>query len=224
MYAFVGLTTFFFAFMLFRKTGTNKVTTVSLPPIIPNIILPAVQAPAVVPGVAPSVVPGVASETKQQIVATKWNDCQQGMYVDDKTINGFCGEYQFLSNYYPAKVVRNGLTYGSAEAGYQASKFDSNPQIQKLFTSLSPDDSKTLSRSIPFDANTFYLVDKQIMQQLLISKFSDPSLNQKLKATGSKQLIEFNTWGDIYWGQCIVNGVLTGKNALGQILMTVRAL
>jgi hypothetical protein len=57
-----------------------------------------------------------------------------------------------------------------------------------------------------------------IMLHLLKQKFAVPVLRDELLATGDAQLIEGNTWGDIYWGVC--GGV--GKNVLGMLLMQVR--
>ena len=36
------------------------------------------------------------------------------------TISEFKGPYYFLSNFYPAKVTYNGVTYRNAEAAFQA--------------------------------------------------------------------------------------------------------
>lgn len=144
------------------------------------------------------------------------------MYADDKIINGFCNEYQFLSNYYPSKLIKNGLTFDSVEAAYQASKFDM--KFQKLFTNLSPDDSKMLSKSLDYDEKAFSKISKEVMWQLLVAKFSDPTMKQKLKETGNRELVEFNTWGDTFWGMCFENGEITGKNTLGKLLMDIRSM
>jgi ribA/ribD-fused uncharacterized protein len=144
------------------------------------------------------------------------------MYADDKIINGFCNEYQFLSNFYPSKLIKNGLTFDSVEAAYQASKFDI--KFQKLFTNLSPDDSKKLSKSLDYDQKAFSKISVEVMWQLLVAKFSDPTMKQKLKATGNRKLVEFNTWGDTFWGQCFENGEITGRNTLGKLLMDIRSI
>ena len=46
----------------------------------------------------------------------------------------------------------------------------------------------------------------------------NPELGNKLLETGNQELVEGNTWGDIFWGVC--NG--KGQNWLGKILMMVR--
>ena len=35
---------------------------------------------------------------------------------------GFSGEYEFLSNFYPCRIVYNGITYPSVEHAYQDRK------------------------------------------------------------------------------------------------------
>jgi len=201
---------FLVALILFRRTSKEDIypksdtkfnTIFQYTPILPEIVLPPV---------------------KQNDDSNKWSVCQNSMYADDKIINGFCNEYQFLSNYYPSKLIKNGLTFNSVEAAYQASKF--NIKFQKLFTNLSPDDSKMLSKSLDYDEKAFSKISVEIMWQLLVAKFSDPTMKQKLKATGNRQLVEFNTWGDTFWGQCFENGEITGKNTLGKLLMDIRSI
>ena len=58
----------------------------------------------------------------------------------------------------------------------------------------------------------------EVMADLLLQKFKDPDLLQRLQATGSKYLVEENTWGDTLWG---VSGG-RGRNMLGQMLMVIR--
>lgn len=61
-------------------------------------------------------------------------------------------------------------------------------------------------------------VKLKIMEQLLRIKFQDPVLREALLKTYPQKLIEGNTWGDTFWGQC--NGI--GKNHLGKLLMQIR--
>jgi predicted NAD-dependent protein-ADP-ribosyltransferase YbiA (DUF1768 family) len=58
------------------------------------------------------------------------------------------------------------------------------------------------------------------MRDLVRQKFEDHALATMLDATGVRQLVEGNTWGDTFWG---VSGG-RGRNMLGEILMEVRAL
>lgn len=56
------------------------------------------------------------------------------------------------------------------------------------------------------------------MKELIMIKFQNPLLKEKLLNTGDALLIEGNTWRDYYWGECKGKG----ENHLGKILMEVR--
>ena len=56
------------------------------------------------------------------------------------------------------------------------------------------------------------------MRSILEAKFAVPELRDALLATGDAELVEGNTWGDVYWGVC--GG--RGRNQLGRTLMRVR--
>lgn len=58
----------------------------------------------------------------------------------------------------------------------------------------------------------------EIMINLLIQKFNDPELKEKLKNTKDTYLIEGNDWADTLWGVC--DG--KGKNMLGRAIMNIR--
>ena len=55
------------------------------------------------------------------------------------------------------------------------------------------------------------------MEELLRIKFSDSKLSSMLIDTGDVELIEFNDWGDIFYGVC--RGV--GRNELGKLLTSL---
>lgn len=58
----------------------------------------------------------------------------------------------------------------------------------------------------------------QLMTELLLLKFTDKNLKQKLCATRGKYLVEGNEWNDTFWGVCNKRG----RNYLGRILMNIR--
>ena len=60
------------------------------------------------------------------------------------TISVFKGPYYFLSNFYPAKVTYNGVTYRNAEAAFQAQK---DPKMSFLFADLAPRAARELGRN-----------------------------------------------------------------------------
>ena len=63
------------------------------------------------------------------------------------TIDSFRGKYYFLSNFFPAEVTYNGLTYQNNEAAFQAQKtYSKEERIE--FTTLEPRDAKRRGRRV----------------------------------------------------------------------------
>lgn len=134
-------------------------------------------------------------------------------------ISGFRDEYSFLSNFYPAEIKYNGLTYYSNECAYQAQKTN-REDIRKQFTKYNSYQAKKMGKKILLREDWNEVKD-QIMFELCLEKFkSHPNLAKKLIETGNEYIVEENTWGDKYWGVC--NG--EGENRLGKILMIVRSI
>jgi predicted NAD-dependent protein-ADP-ribosyltransferase YbiA (DUF1768 family) len=57
------------------------------------------------------------------------------------------------------------------------------------------------------------------MRIILENKFGDYELRERLNSTKGCELIEGNTWGDKFWGQCPLGN---GRNELGKLLMSIR--
>ena len=121
----------------------------------------------------------------------------------------------FLSNFYPCKIVYNGHQFNSVEAAFQAQK---DPSRTAEFESLGPKEAKRLGKRVKLRPD-WEQVKVRVMYELLCIKFSDPALDLKLKQTGTSTLIEKNTWHDLYWGTDMQGN---GKNVLGQLLMVLR--
>lgn len=134
-----------------------------------------------------------------------------------KVIDNFSGEYFFLSNFYTAPVVFDGLEYKNNEAAFQSAKCI-NKKNRIVFTKLNPSDAKKLGRRVDLRADWEDIKDK-VMYMVVLDKFiRNKDLGKKLIETGDSILIEGNWWKDYYWGVC--NG--KGLNKLGKILMKVR--
>ncbi|KKN70547.1 hypothetical protein LCGC14_0429780 [marine sediment metagenome] len=135
-------------------------------------------------------------------------------------IGPFRGKYRFLSNFWSCSVLYEGITYPSAEHAYQAAK-TIDPQ-QRLLISQNcptPGDAKRMGRTLTLrkDWDTMKLL---VMKNVVRCKFTqNQTLRNKLILTGSEELIEVNTWRDIFWG--IYQG--KGQNHLGKLLMLVRS-
>jgi ribA/ribD-fused uncharacterized protein len=142
--------------------------------------------------------------------------------VDDQKIAGFFGAFRWLSNFHVSPCTVRGVTYGSSEAAYQAQKCPTDhpdhSQWTQKFVSASPKEAKALSYKVPLRSD-WESVKVGIMRECLRSKFSDPNLMTALLDTGSRELIEMNSWGDRFWG---TDETLVGENTLGKLLMEVR--
>lgn len=134
-----------------------------------------------------------------------------------ESIKGFFGNYRFLSNFAPAKIVWEGIEYPTTEHAFQAAK--TLDQASKLLIAAadSPGEAKKLGRKVAmrsdWDMNKYH-----IMLQICRLKFADPKYREQLLATNDAYLEETNTWGDKIWGVC--DG--EGTNWLGKILMQIR--
>ena len=132
----------------------------------------------------------------------------------------FRGSYRFLSNFYPADVSYELITYPTLEHAFQAAKSLSMVDRMKIGMASSPGKARRMGRAIHADnfRRDWEDVKVGIMEQLLADKFSDPMLRKLLLDTGSAHLEEGNNWGDRFWGT--VNG--EGLNNLGKLLMQLR--
>lgn len=139
----------------------------------------------------------------------------------DSAVREFQGEYRFLSNFYPAEVELDGVTYPTVEHAFQAAKANDDDylkQREKIRQAPRPGLAKRWGRSIRPLRSDWDDVRIGIMEQLIRQKFSKEPLRSQLLSTGSAELIEGNYWNDTFWGVC--KGV--GKNHLGKIIMRIR--
>jgi ribA/ribD-fused uncharacterized protein len=114
-------------------------------------------------------------------------------------------------------VVYDGVVYSNSEAAYQAAKCR-NPEQKIWFEKLDPGPAKRLGKGVVLRFDWEEVKD-QVMYDICLAKFTQNlDLAKLLVETGDEELIEGNTWGDVYWGQ--VDGV--GRNQLGKTLMQIR--
>ncbi len=135
-----------------------------------------------------------------------------------QAITSFSGAYRFLSNFWPATIVYEGVKYSTTEHAYQAAK-SLDPVIREAISFLPyPSQAKKAGKGIKVRAD-WEEVKLQVMLDVLRLKFnSSEFLRLRLLATAPQELIEGNTWNDTFWGVC--NG--KGQNHLGKLLMQVR--
>lgn len=131
-------------------------------------------------------------------------------------ILNFVDEFFFLSNFFERPIKYNGLEFLNNEAAFQSGKTE-DPFV---FCGLNANDARKRGRSISIhypDWNTYRL---QVMVEVVHAKFTQhKDLRDLLCATGDRELVEGNWWGDKFWGK--VAG--EGENWLGSILMAERA-
>lgn len=157
---------------------------------------------------------------RELVTEAVWEIMEKNGKIPWNCIDNFHAEgYDFLSNFYGAKVEYGGLTYGSNEAAFQAQKCMT--EGEKLpFTEARPGKAKGLGRLVPLRPD-WEAVKVGIMEEIVRAKFiQHPELAARLLATGDKVLVEGNHWGDTFWGVDTRTG--QGHNHLGRILMKVR--
>lgn len=137
-------------------------------------------------------------------------------------IDTFSGEYEWLSNFYPARIFIKGHGYENVEAAFQAQKCKTEEGKHKYFLAA-PSEAKRMGRAEDLVDNWEDIKDN-VMLECLREKFQKPNLRSKLLATGNEPLIEGNYWHDNYWGNCTCKRCenIKGLNMLGTLLEIVR--
>jgi len=133
-------------------------------------------------------------------------------------IEGFQGEFRFLSNFWPARVKVSGVVYGSVEYAFVACKSVDPDARARVAACRTAGEAKRLGRTVGLRVG-WNEMRVEVMRGLLGAKFRRGSpLAAQLLVTGDAELVEVNTWDDRFWGVC--GG--EGKNTLGVLLMEVR--
>ena len=142
--------------------------------------------------------------TRQQIQKTR------------EPIASFTGTW--LSNFWSCAVVLDDAWYASVEHAYQAAK--TNPEHRAVFQDLKTTAAraKSLGKKVSLSAD-WSTVRLRVMYNLLEQKFASgtPLATQLLETVG-QDLVEGNSWGDVFWGIC--HG--KGANWLGVLIMEIR--
>ena len=124
-------------------------------------------------------------------------------------------ENNYLSNMAEVDIRVNGILFHSAEAAFQAMKFQ-NPEEQKRFTEMSPVQAKRFGKH----GNSFVGKERWdahkvwVMTRILWAKFNVPEFKEKLLETGDAYLLENSGFPNDYWGGY--------ENMTGKIIMMIR--
>lgn len=139
-----------------------------------------------------------------------------------RIIDGFSGEYSFLSNFYESPVTAlwddaHKVEVPTVEHAFQAAKAGVRDDFYSICSSPNAGASKKQGRRITLRPD-WEEVKLEVMKRILREKFAQRPLRQRLLNTGEAMLVEGNTWGDRFWG--VSRGA--GDNHLGRLLMEVR--
>jgi len=145
-----------------------------------------------------------------------------------------------LSNFWPVQVTIDGRTYPSVEAAFQAAKalHSSKPEIAKDFEvggSIGPDPATAKQHGTRklYTAKGAKLKTKEweaardaAMMKILQARYDqDEVFQQILKATKALNvnLVHYERSGaKAYWGGWLKDGVVQGRNRLGEMMMALR--
>lgn len=133
-------------------------------------------------------------------------------------IDSFRGDFRFLSNFYPQEIEIGGRKYPSSEHAYQAFKCLHEADHERVRSAKTPAESKKMIRDLEIRPN-WHDVKVNVMRSIIQKKFEVPYLREFLLATEDAELIEGNTWGDVFWGVCKGKG----QNWLGRLLSEERS-
>ena len=145
----------------------------------------------------------------------------------ESVISRFEGEYEFLSNFYPSKIIYDiddgHIIYApTVEHAFQAAKTINWLEEPDILTAPTPGKAKRLGRKCELRKDWEEVKDN-VMRKFLCKKFAIPELRQKLLDTGDAYLIEGNYWHDNHFGICYCEKCKgKGENILGQLLMDIR--
>lgn len=114
------------------------------------------------------------------------------------------------------------MKYPTAEHAFQAAKCVNESDKIKILNSKSPAIAKKIGRRVKLrpDWESQKVI---IMTNILRIKFGHSRMRELLSKTNNCELMEQNSWHDVYWGACTCKKHnSSGKNMLGNVLMEIR--
>ena len=135
-------------------------------------------------------------------------------------------KWGWLSNFYPCRIEVNGLRTYHSEGLYQAARFPSRPDVQKMVCSQrNPMVSKrTAHDHVGLTRGDWQSTTIRTMRWVLRVKLAQnyEEFGGTLRETGDLSIVEYSV-RDGFWGADYDGGQLVGINALGRLLMELRA-
>lgn len=156
-------------------------------------------------------------------------DTMRGGTVTDigsrRHITQFRGAWAFLSNFHPAVLTWEGITYPTSEHAFNAGKTLDQAIRREIAAAPTPGQAKAMGRSVKLRPLWEASVRYEVMREVLRAKFTcHPGRVAALLGTGDAVLVEGNHHHDQHWGRCDCpqhKGV--GDNHLGRMLMELRS-
>lgn len=134
------------------------------------------------------------------------------------------GPFSNMASGFPLKV--NNLTIKSSEALYQALKFPHNSDAQiEILIAKTPYLSKVASKKYYSEVrNDWNNIKIKVMRYCLQLKLAQhyKIMAHLLKLSNPKQIVEYSP-NDAFWGAIPKDNKLVGINALGRLIMELRA-
>ena len=155
-----------------------------------------------------------------EVISLRRKAAEWGADEDEETISSLAGRWEALSNWFPASVVMDGVSYPSVEHAFQAAKAGDDAEAAKAIR-IAPNAQAAheLGRKLPTLPDDWERRKRPLMIKLLRDKFRrDAALRERLLKTDNRNLVATNEWGETYWG---VSGG-KGSNELGKALTAVR--
>jgi ribA/ribD-fused uncharacterized protein len=130
------------------------------------------------------------------------------------------GDYGCFSNFSAHPIRLGGKKWPTSEHCFQAMKFAGTGREEEIRIAKSPSVAARMGRSRQHPLrNDWESVKDAVMREAVLAKFTQhENLRAILLGTGDAVLVE-HTANDSYWGD---GGDGSGRNMLGQILMSVR--
>lgn len=131
---------------------------------------------------------------------------------------------RWASNFAPVAggVVVDDLRLPTVEHAFQAAKTLSIAERRQIAQQPSPGKAKRMGKKVKLREG-WSEIRERVMIDLLRQKFRQATFQERLLATGEAELVEANTWHDIYWGCCTCpQHKGQGQNRLGIMVMQVR--
>jgi ribA/ribD-fused uncharacterized protein len=135
-----------------------------------------------------------------------------------------------LGNMSPHRITYEGKRYKTAEALFQALRFEDEEIVEAIRTSPSPMTAKMIAKKY----REKMVVEPQGQQDLenmrLVLRLKvdqNPEVKRILLATKNEEIVEDCTkrprGSGMFWGMALVDGEWKGENCLGRLLMELRS-